>query len=417
MAEEQRDASFAALVSASNDMNALRQEIFLLEESLQRDKHQLHTIQRALEVYENSDAMAQIAVVTHRMLNDAHKQVRALRIKFVQSILDEVSAEADRLYQIIHPNESAKSVRFALDEAKRASLNQYGEFAGHSDIEPQGYYSDSHLDTLGFCLWMALAQRLNSKEKIIVLDDVFTSVDVAHLGRIIDLIDSEADRFAQVFIFTHNRNWFDRYRFNQAVSGKADKLELRRWTPSVGVRADWTSEEIKEVAALAAEFKQDGGVTVRQELASRCGILLEALLGLLSKQYRTSVPNTPDGLYTLGDLLGSCTKVFNVMNVRRHADPIEVSNEASCSSSSLLSGLNSLKALAIPIRNGVGCHFNHVAAQLSDTEVDDFATATVEFAEALVCSHHDCGQIPQRDEGGYHRCSCKRTRLLLTKKP
>ena len=351
MAEEQRDASFAALVSASNDMNALRQEIFLLEESLQRDKHQLHTIQRALEVYENSDAMAQIAVVTHRMLNDAHKQVRALRIKFVQSILDEVSAEADRLYQIIHPNESAKS------------LNQYGEFAGHSDIEPQGYYSDSHLDTLGFCLWMALAQRLNSKEKIIVLDDVFTSVDVAHLGRIIDLIDSEADRFAQVFIFTHNRNWFDRYRFNQAVSGKADKLELRRWTPSVGVRADWTSEEIKEVAALAAEFKQDGGVTVRQELASRCGILLEALLGLLSKQYRTSVPNTPDGLYTLGDLLGSCTKVFNVMNVRRHADPIEVSNEASCSSSSLLSGLNSLKALAIPI--GITSLFGGLLQELS----------------------------------------------------
>ena len=264
---------------------------------------------------------------------------------------------------------------------------------------------------------MALAERSNPNEKIIVLDDVFTSVDVAHLGRIIDLIDSESDRFAQVFIFTHSRNWFDRYRFNQAVSGKADKLELRRWSPTVGVRTDWTSDEITEVARLAAQFKQDGGVKVRQELASRCGILLEALLGFISKQFRTSVPNTSDGLHTLGDLLGSCSKVIKVLEVRRLADPITPANEGECQASNHSADLQALMALAIPIRNGIGCHFNQVAAQLSDSEIDEFARATLAFATAIVCSHHDCGQIPQREEGSYHRCSCKRTRFVLTKRP
>jgi energy-coupling factor transporter ATP-binding protein EcfA2 len=396
---------------------SIREALQTLRESAQRDKHQLHTIQSAFEAYNGTIENAKTALEIHQKLEEAHKLVRSKRVKFIQDILDEVSTEADRLYNIIHPNEHAGSVRFTLDVARRASLNQYGDFAGHSEVEPQGYYSDSHLDTLGFCLWLALAKRSKPEQKIIVLDDVFTSVDVTHLGRIIELLDEECANFVQLFVFTHNRNWYDRYRFNQAVAGKAHKIELRRWSPSVGVRTDFTSSEIDEISLKAENFKRDGGTVLRQELASRCGILLESVLGLISKLYRTSVPNTPDGLHTLGDLLGSCSKVFKVLEIRTHVDPIDSHNESNCSRLDFQEPLKLVAGLSVPIRNGVGCHFNHIAAQLSDQEVDAFAGATLRFARALVCPYKDCGQIPQRYEESHHRCSCKRTRFVLTKQP
>lgn len=418
LAAEQMEADvFERVVSECERLASIRDALQSLRESAQRDKHQLHTIQSAFKAYNEAIEDAKSAFAIHQKLEQAHKLVRSKRIKFIQDILDEVSTEADRLYSIIHPNEDASSVKFTLDEARRASLNQLGDFAGYSEVEPQGYYSDSHLDTLGFCLWLALAKRSKPEQKIVVLDDVFTSVDVAHLGRIIELLDEECANFAQLFVFTHNRNWYDRYRFNQAVAGKAHKIELRRWSPSVGVRTDWTSSEIDELAVQAAKFKTDGGTVLRQELASRCGILLESVLGLVSKQYRTSVPNTPDGLYTLGDLLGSCSKVFKVLEIRTHVDPIDSTNESDCTRMDFQEPLKLINGLSIPIRNGVGCHFNQIAAQLSDEEVDAFAEATLSFARSLVCPHTDCGQIPQRNEESHHRCSCKRTRFVLTKQP
>lgn len=410
-------ADLSTVIDNCKRMLESRKGLMETSENLQRDKFQLLTIQTALKNYDTARTTAASTTKVLRKLSEMHEELRELRISFVQKILDEVSLEVDNLYQKIHPNESIGAVRFALNEAKRASLDQFGEFAGHQKIEPQAYYSDSHLDTLGFCFWLALAKRTNPKNKIIVLDDVFASVDLKHLGRIIDLIDSECEQFAQVFVLTHNRNWFDRYRFNQAVSGKAHKIELGRWWPAVGIRTQWTPTEVQEIADLALQFKNEGGITLRQSLSSRCGILLESLLGFISKQYRTSVPNTPDGLFTLGDLLSSCTKLFKVLEVHRHPDPIDTSNAMSCSRDNLDAQLSSLKTLSLVIRNGIGCHFNQIAMQLSDSEVEDFATNAVAFARAVTCNHDECGQIPQRDEHSYYRCSCKRTRFVLTRQP
>jgi hypothetical protein len=173
---------------------------------------------------------------------------------------------------------------------------------------------------------------------------------------------------------------------------------------------------VDEVAELAKRFANDGGVEARQQLASRCGVLLEALLNHVSRQYRCSVPHTADGMYTLADLLGSCTKVAKVMETRRHSDPITKDNEHEVAAAvAIQPEFGPLLNLSGEIRNGIGCHFNTVAANLSDSDVDAFAKATLAFADAIVCGH--CGEIPQTDKASYHQCRCKRTRLILTGKP
>ena len=80
--------------------------------------------------------------------------------------------------------EGIGNLRMRLAEESSGSLNYGADFGGQSDIQPQAYYSDSHLDTLGVCVFLALTKRYADDSRIVVLDDVFTSVDQHHLGRI-----------------------------------------------------------------------------------------------------------------------------------------------------------------------------------------------------------------------------------------
>jgi len=179
-----------------------------------RDRSQLHTIKTEYSAWSEATTESYETDALRKQLKVIHGIVCEKRKVFIQEILGSVANEVSRLYEAIHPGEDTKAGGLILDPKRRASLKQFAEFAGESDIEPQGYFSDSHLDTLGFCYWFALAKRETPAKTVIVLDDVFTSVDVAHMTRIIDLLDYEIAHFAQFFILTHNRNWFDRYRFN-----------------------------------------------------------------------------------------------------------------------------------------------------------------------------------------------------------
>lgn len=406
------ELDWETLIADCDRIVGLRDSLAAKRDEQQRDKNQLQTIKSTVKQCDESIVASQHADAIRKKMAETLDIVRNSRIEFVQTILDSVSQEAGRLYQIIHPKEDTNSGRLSLDPTKRASLLQYVDFAGHANVEPQGYFSDSHLDTLGFCYWLALAKRTNPDKKILVLDDVFTSVDAAHLGRIIELLDSECEQFVQIFVFTHNRTWRDRYRFNQAAGNKAQMLELSRWTPSRGVSHGKTPVELGELISLLDLFSSGESQVDRQELASRCGILLEALLSHLSQYYQCKVPHKPDGDYTLGDLINGCQSLMKILVVEKEdsKDDGDVGN--SQPPQALKTAFSKLCEIAF-IRNQVGCHFNLAGAEIADSDVEQFGEATIFFARLIVCEH--CGEVPRSDKSTHRQCSCKRTRLLPAK--
>src|SRR5262249_19673603 len=152
------------------------------------------------------------------------------------TILDDVATECNRLYALIHPNEPLAISKLALDQGRRASLNQAASFEGHSNVPPQAYFSDSHLDTLGFCFWLATAKQESQKaDAVIVLDDVFISVDATHLSRIAQLITDESKHFSHVIATTHQRLWRDIYRYQQGAAKLTQVIELQGWSLSKGI--------------------------------------------------------------------------------------------------------------------------------------------------------------------------------------
>ena len=69
-----------------------------------------------------------------------------------------MAQQVDNLYQKIHPQEEIGSIKLKLDERQRGSLLYGVAFGDQQDVQPQPYYSESHLDTLGLCIFqMALA--------------------------------------------------------------------------------------------------------------------------------------------------------------------------------------------------------------------------------------------------------------------
>jgi hypothetical protein len=154
------------------------------------------------------------------------------RRRFVQETLDTASEECTRLYARIHPDEPIGAMRIAMDPNQRASLLQTVEFGDASGLLPQVYFSDSHLDSLGLCVFLAITNQFSgrgadpSERPIVVLDDVFASLDQAHRRRVGQLLAEEARKFAQVIVATHASEWRDVL----AANAGTQVIELGEWS-------------------------------------------------------------------------------------------------------------------------------------------------------------------------------------------
>ncbi len=330
-------------------------------------------------------------------LQAAHECARLTRIEFTQSILEEITAECNRLYAFVHPDERLAVSRLELDQARRASLTQAASFEGHDGVPPQAYFSDSHLDTLGFCFWLAAAEReASAADTVLVLDDIFTSADAQHIGRLAQLIVDERNHFAQIILTTHQRLWLDIYRNSQGASGLVELVELQRWTLDKGISSYKTRLAVRDLSDTLQALPFE-----RRMIASKAGVLLEATLDFLALQHRCRVPRTADNSYVLRELLDGTKSLFKVLSIHRPSGgpdgPLPYTDTSPRAITDALSN-------CAFVRNQVGAHYNISGLSIADADVEAFAKLVVDLVEALSCD--TCGQIPGKRTGTHIECSC-----------
>ena len=199
-------------------------------EATRHDRRQfLRTLKQSLETWQvNRGALDDLDQLLPRM-EQALKIVEEERRRFTDGMLERIAGEVSRLYAAVHPGEGLDYVRLELDPKKRASLEIGANFAGQR-TRPQGYFSESHLDTLGICVFLALAALDDPQNTIVVLDDVLSSVDDTHADRILKVIRSESARFRHCILTTHQNSWKD--RLNAATD---HFVELGKWSLTAGV--------------------------------------------------------------------------------------------------------------------------------------------------------------------------------------
>lgn len=200
----------------------------------QKTLNQLNAIKSHLEVLASGDAelrdRQQLAIRLGRILEVVERE----RKRYVSELMNNIAESVATLYARIHPDEPLGHPSFHVKEQFAGSLELRANFAAKTGVPPAAYYSESHLDTLGLCVYLALAKHAGAGNALVVMDDVLTSVDDAHLDRIIKLLVDEAPNFGYLIITTHSRSWYDRMCTPQGMS--ADVIELYGWGLECGIR-------------------------------------------------------------------------------------------------------------------------------------------------------------------------------------
>lgn len=347
-------------------------------ESARRDHEKfIGTLKKALETYEaNLVRQKELDLLLPR-LNRAHDIMREERRRFTDEILSTIAAEVGRLYESIHPGEGLEKISLELDPNKRASLEIGARFAG-KNAPPQAYFSQSHLDTLGLCVFFALASMDDPGSTILVLDDILTSVDEPHVERLIEMLYTETAQFRHCIITTHYRPWREKFRWGWLKNGQCHFVELAKWTLDSGIQHVQSLADIERLTALLKETPPDP-----QLVCSKAGVALEAALNFLTERYECAVPRKPHAQYTLGDLLPA---IHKKLRAALKVDVLGTAPDMARTHTTIALGpmLDELERIAL-VRNVFGAHFNALSFALLDADAIRFGTQVQSLLAALTC--------------------------------
>ena len=371
-------------------------------------KNFVQTLRRSLKELGDSEIVAQDLEVVLPRLREILKVMEEERKKYSDTVLGTISTRVGELYETIHPGEGLNKIVLALDAAKRSSLDIATEFAGRQDTPPQAYFSDSHLDTLGLCVFIALAEREMPEQKILVLDDVLASVDEPHVERIIGIIYNVSQKFRHSIVTTHYRPWREKFRWGVL---KPDQVchfvELNQWALGKGITLSGAIiPEISRLKTLLADPNPD-----IQAICGKAGVILEALLDFITLQYGCAVPRRHGNVYVLSDLLGA---VNGKLLAALKAETLDQNASGQVLASTNLKPILGDIAAIAQARNVLGAHFNAMAFDLYPAEGIRFAKLVEQLSDALVCPDHG---RPMKDTGSYWRNSGDTRRLHPLRKP
>jgi energy-coupling factor transporter ATP-binding protein EcfA2 len=359
---------------------------------------QLQTVKNLLEQYRhNTQQQTELSSLVPR-LEKTHEILIEERRLFVDEILNRIAQRVGGLYEEIHPGEGLNKISLELDPNKRASLDVLSEFPEANDCPPGAYLSESHLDTLGVCIFLALAELDEPAEVILVLDDVIASVDEPHVDRMIEMLYSMSKKFAHCILTTHYKPWKEKYRWGSLKNGECQFIELDKWSFTEGIVGRGTTLRIERLRVQLS--------TPSPEVAEVCGtagVVLETLLDFLTLTFNCALQRKLSKP-TLGDF-------FPAMKSKlRKALRVEVYDKAGSLTRQVELGplLDSLEKL-VQVRNVVGAHFNPLAFELPDKDGLDFAQLVMELADAIVDAEYGW---PTNDKSGAYWTNSGRTRRL-----
>lgn len=159
------------------------------------------------------------------------KHFEDARDETLSALYEKIETRFSTLYRAIHSEDEGGFESTLRPEG--AGLKLEVEFYGRGKFPPLALHSEGHQDTMGICLYLALAERLTGKLlNLTILDDVVMSVDAGHRRKICELL---ANQFPgrQFLITTHDRTWA-RQLTTTGVVRKGNSIEFARWTIDAG---------------------------------------------------------------------------------------------------------------------------------------------------------------------------------------
>jgi hypothetical protein len=329
--------------------------------------------------------IASVASQIYSAAVEARKQVS-------DKTLTRIEERIGAIYTTIHPNEqftlsNSNVITLRMDPDKRASATLDGAYANVGYYDPRAYYSESHLDTLGLAIFLAFREEVaerNPDFKLLILDDVMSSIDGPHRKRVAEFILNTYASSYQLVITTHDPIWFD-YLSSMASGLPFEKLRFSDWTLDTGPLVLADSSAIDRLRKLLA-----GGNA--QDLASTAGRLFEGMLQELRFALDLAVTAKRGENYTIAD-------IWPTLVSRRI-------KKNSALETKIGAAANRLGA----VTRNIGAHGDEWKKALSDGEAKEFAQDVLTLHDAVHCS--TCHTYIFRDQGDQSKYRCKCMNVL-----
>lgn len=205
-ADKQKNLQFQSLKSL-NDHYSRWYELKLKEKQFQRQIKTLEDVVSSLEQRERDE------------FNKA---------------LASISDEVNDFYKALHPDEGFDQLRLIPTTDRGLEFEFY--FKGDRITPPNKFMSESHLNTLGLCFFLASAVEFNKQCDFVVLDDIVSSVDADHRLSFAKLLrDDPRLSQKQFIILSHDMHWSEILR---TTFPNWTHKKIQSWDYDTGISLD-----------------------------------------------------------------------------------------------------------------------------------------------------------------------------------
>lgn len=333
----------------------------------------------------------------------------AARTRVLKTLYDDIRKRFEDLYRQLHgPDESGFTAVF---EPTDAGLDLAVDFHGRGTHPPHALHSEGHQDSMGICLYLALAERLSEgKLDLIILDDVMMSIDADHRRGLANLL-AQAFPNKQFLITTHDKTWASELQHGGVVSSK-NMIELFNWDVTTGplvnmeaglwnrIREDL---ENNDVPAAAAKLRRNS----------------EMFFGMVCDALQAQVTYKRSGRWELGDFMPAAKSRYkDLLKKAKVAAQSWDDSEALAALSDLDSQMKQVydRTNAEQWAVNASVHYNNWA-DLSPKEFQPVVDAFQDLYGLFTCSR--CGGlltfVAAKGQQAV-RCNCTATHWNLTKK-
>ena len=193
-----------------------------------------------------------------------------------QTVIDEISADVQTMWGALHPNEAIEDVRLYLPEDADKAIDIRLKFYGVQQDSPRLTLSEGNRNSLGLCIFLAMAKRQADKDRPLFLDDVVVSLDRDHRGMIRELLEKDfSDR--QVIVLTHDREWYTELRQQLDAKCWAFKVLLPWETPDIGIRWSHKTTTFDDARAQVNDRPDSAGNDARKIMDVELSLIAERL--------------------------------------------------------------------------------------------------------------------------------------------
>lgn len=208
---------------------------------------------------ESSIANYEQAFTSYQYAITLNKSFEKARSTVLDALYARIKDRFVLLYRSLHGEDEATFS--ATLQPEKAGLNFEVDFYGRSMNPPHALHSEGHQDSMGLCLYLALAEELTKDIiDLVILDDVMMSVDSDHRQRACQIL-SKMFPNRQFLITTHDKTWARQLQ-DEGVITPESKIEFVDWSiengPKINRESDmWAKikEDMKSADVPAAAQK------------------------------------------------------------------------------------------------------------------------------------------------------------------